>query len=476
MCTDGQSPLMEANDAFPCARGCPMGFYCEMQDPLLTPSMGICCANRAELRLLYGDDNHEHADPIWDRKTPRKSPNTAISSAAPPPPSTTPVINQVDTTEPFLSGSTESPNSTSPVTSGADLSSSFPEPTTLPVDANSVTVEAQVTTEESSTKASTSAESAMGEDQTSSSTLNKADGPIVEQTTPTLMPLQPLDGSTGQVTPIDPPTGTSPELPASDSQVMSLIVEGQDLVEGSSVPLEDAPIVTSTVDDHTLTEELNVDSTEGGVGAPQVEESPSAPEEMVREVADVDSPTKKTEQDSLATDGEQATFRCRSDSVDTQPTIRWYLNEKGECEYYPWGYCPGDRVVDSSTIRTKAECERECLNGAKNRTEDTPFAARLPEATLAGSPEQDIETGTDSPSEKLESKEKPEETLTPAPVTNVTLEVSVSPGPEEKSTSDLSAPAHDETVNAMADQEGSMESHSQEESSATTETRHSFKG
>ncbi|KAJ1370907.1 hypothetical protein KIN20_032731 [Parelaphostrongylus tenuis] len=44
----------------------------------------------------------------------------------------------------------------------------------------------------------------------------------------------------------------------------------------------------------------------------------------------------------------------------TQPTIRWYLNENGTCEYYPWGYCPGDRVVQSSTIRTKAECEREC--------------------------------------------------------------------------------------------------------------------
>lgn len=35
------------------------------QDSLHTPSMGICCANRTELQLLYGSDNKDHADPIW---------------------------------------------------------------------------------------------------------------------------------------------------------------------------------------------------------------------------------------------------------------------------------------------------------------------------------------------------------------------------------------------------------------------------
>ncbi|CAJ0939158.1 unnamed protein product, partial [Mesorhabditis belari] len=51
---------------------------------------------------------------------------------------------------------------------------------------------------------------------------------------------------------------------------------------------------------------------------------------------------------------------CKNETLATQATIRWFRNGK-QCEYYPWGYCPGDLVIHSTTIRTKRACEELCF-------------------------------------------------------------------------------------------------------------------
>ncbi|VDM56544.1 unnamed protein product [Angiostrongylus costaricensis] len=51
-----------------------------VKDSLQTPSMGICCANRTELLLLYGLDNSAHADPIWERPCSPEQTTVTVAS------------------------------------------------------------------------------------------------------------------------------------------------------------------------------------------------------------------------------------------------------------------------------------------------------------------------------------------------------------------------------------------------------------
>ncbi|KIH52492.1 hypothetical protein ANCDUO_17407, partial [Ancylostoma duodenale] len=137
-------------------------------------------------------------------------------------------------------------------------------------------------------------------------------------------------------------------------------------------------------------------------------------------------------------------FSCHAGSVLTQPTIRWYLNEHGECEYYPWG----DRVVESTTIRTKLECMRECMRNSTNPDEgsmetagnisETPgeAIAKFSNNTVpseeelrndAGKEEQQL-AHQNSQEVKNAAGDSPDANVTMAPVTSSPLETTISEG------------------------------------------------
>ncbi|KAK5972409.1 hypothetical protein GCK32_008370, partial [Trichostrongylus colubriformis] len=545
MCTDGQPPLMELNDAFPCARGCPKGFNCEMQDSLLTPSMGICCANRTELRLLYGHDNEKHADPIWDRKG---SPEPVTATATPPCPSLpiTSVPDQAVETETDSYAPTTNSNERSITTIEADSPSSFPAPNNLYNETNSINVSTddenfdetsspEVTSDEESAptdapeatagvavaETNITAQSTMAREEESSSYQKGDNGLLEEQRTSTSVPqlMQPRNSSGDIETQIRTAIVTSspvfiadPTSMTSNATALENAVE-EDALEGSSDPVEDKASAYSTKTDsvEASIEEPNLvgtntevvptlngnqltsneplidternDATSSSpdcVGETAASGNETAEKSVFVEAVDVSSPNNETtgdsndlDKDQILTDiigyiengtslieEEQTTyscerqpyiFRCRSDSLDTQPTIRWYLNEKGECEYYPWGYCPGDRVVESSTIRTKLECERECMKRGNNRAEESlpGMPARFPndDANAEGGPK----------SVTSESMEKYEEAMPGAAENKVTVGPSINTTMQKQSYDDLSTSMHGEVVSGTSDSANSVE-------------------
>uniref|UniRef100_A0A1I7SA01 BPTI/Kunitz inhibitor domain-containing protein n=1 Tax=Bursaphelenchus xylophilus TaxID=6326 RepID=A0A1I7SA01_BURXY len=53
----------------------------------------------------------------------------------------------------------------------------------------------------------------------------------------------------------------------------------------------------------------------------------------------------------------------------TQFVVRWYV-QNGKCHSYPYGFCPGTRVENDFTLRTKDDCELLCLTPAEFRHSD----------------------------------------------------------------------------------------------------------
>ncbi|VDO47866.1 unnamed protein product [Haemonchus placei] len=401
LCTDGSVPLIEANEAFPCSKGCPKGFVCEMQDTLLTPPTGICCPNRTELRLIYGNDNRKHTDPKWDQKDSTEL--TAPSTSREKRPCRS---SESDSLSSLEEDDIPCGNITVTVSENDEVfDETSPASVTLDVQA---TVSSDSVDSVATDEASHSEQSAVTQEQGSMISTKEKDGPIEERTTPTLLPLDvPGDG--------EMQNGSATVGDTSDV----------DALEGSAVPVEVSIVVSSgKVDDDTLVEEPDLHGpdpqieprsgkqrssdlskvdhdTERKAAATKSQDGPIAltgagtkdllPQdnttvETVHEESNrtIDGPEhsskvhiiskigKEIRNDTLAFINERTTYsckkqpsRCLTDSVDAQPTIRWYLSEKGKCEYYSWKFCPGDRAAESLTIRTKADCERKCLKSRK---------------------------------------------------------------------------------------------------------------
>ncbi|CAJ0582217.1 unnamed protein product, partial [Mesorhabditis spiculigera] len=102
---------------------------------------------------------------------------------------------------------------------------------------------------------------------------------------------------------------------------------------------------------------------------------------------------------------------CKNDSLPTQHTIRWYKNGD-QCDYYPWGYCPGDLVIQSTTLRTKKACDELCINGI-----DPTKEKMMKESEMEEPAERDQDN----------LNEKPVDTKAPGNLTS-----GVDPVPEEK--------------------------------------------
>ncbi|XGW05620.1 hypothetical protein V3C99_016183 [Haemonchus contortus] len=402
LCTDGSPPLIEANEAFPCAKGCPKGFVCEMQDPSLTPPTGICCPNRTEHRMLYGNDNRKHTDPKWDQKdsTELSAPSTTTgkrpcSSSESDSSSTSPEEDDVPcgNITVTVSENDEVFDETSPASVTLDVQG------TVPSDSDDSAAKDEASHPE---------QSAVTQDQESMISTKEKDGPIEERTTSTPLPLDvPGDG----------------EMQNGSATVGDM--SDVDALEGSAVPVEVSIVVSSgKVDDDTLVEEPDLHGpepqielsgkerstdpskvdhdTERKAAATKSQDGPIAltgvgtkDGQLARDNATVETVHeefnrtidglqhssndliiskigKEIRNDTLAFINERSTYsckkqpsRCLTDSMDAQPTIRWYLSEKGKCEYYSWRFCPGDRAAESLTIRSKADCERKCLKSRK---------------------------------------------------------------------------------------------------------------
>ncbi|XGW05621.1 hypothetical protein V3C99_016183 [Haemonchus contortus] len=244
LCTDGSPPLIEANEAFPCAKGCPKGFVCEMQDPSLTPPTGICCPNRTEHRMLYGNDNRKHTDPKWDQKdsTELSAPSTTTgkrpcSSSESDSSSTSPEEDDVPcgNITVTVSENDEVFDETSPASVTLDVQG------TVPSDSDDSAAKDEASHPE---------QSAVTQDQESMISTKEKDGPIEERTTSTPLPLDvPGDG----------------EMQNGSATVGDM--SDVDALEGSAVPVEVSIVVSSgKVDDDTLVEEPDLHGPE-----PQIE-------------------------------------------------------------------------------------------------------------------------------------------------------------------------------------------------------------
>lgn len=440
---------MELNDAFPCARGCPQGFYCEMQDAMRTSSIGICCANRTELRLLYGDDNRQHADPIWHRDavaaTSARSTSTAAALTTAYPSEATESSTQWGSVRVIAIGTEFHPtaapskSSTEPIETTAVIPTviisendivSDTTPTSVPADAEEITAtesanqnttaEAVVTTlavlevEADDRKPRSEGQPEQVEVQISTSLLlpetttttttttnlstdnatEVVDEVVTVEATPSLLETTSVSSNATLVEELALAASSEPQSAGSENAVSPAVVgrskdeaEKEDTLTGNGASAEEVHLQKAS--------EPLIQGEE-----PVVEPEPSSQEESpnlladqeneIGKLADDSSIEKNTQQkQALSTSEEIQTsyscerqpyiYHCHSGSVITQPTIRWYLNEDGQCEYYPWGYCPGDRVVESTTIRTKAECERECLNGRASGQTGVESAAMTPD-------------------------------------------------------------------------------------------------
>ncbi|PIO74570.1 hypothetical protein TELCIR_03412 [Teladorsagia circumcincta] len=506
--------------------------------------MGICCANRTELLLLYGNDNQKHADPIWNRKDPIQSVKTTSTTAPPSPQLSTPKVNNVAEANTDFHGSLTTSTSSS-VSTTEEASSSFPALTTPPNEENSVVVtendevfdetspasetveEKSVSIDGSSASNSTGSTVTTAAGETSISTdlpkvkiqensTQKQDESIGEQAKSSSLPIQTkraLNSFSDKGTETDSTASTSGNATVATVEALNTTVneklDYEDASEGSSAPIEDSvKVFSARVDDETLTggpdhgftdpdvEEPTLKKGQSAAnktahdvdrrdatgdsplvlnGAAASEEGQSTEKNAVVEAVDIAPSSNKTtekledsnkgqkisdilqnnEQDTSPPEDEQTTyccerqpyiFRCRSNSVDTQPTIRWYLSENGECEYYPWGYCPGDRIAESTTIRTKTECERECMKKEKGGTKGA-----LPEVP-AGFSDDDEKTEAELEQKVLELQEKPENTSSTPEGKNTAVEPSAVTDSGEQRNDSSSSFVHDKAVNTATDQ------------------------
>ncbi|WKY12229.1 hypothetical protein Q1695_003650 [Nippostrongylus brasiliensis] len=454
MCTDGQPPLMEANDAFPCARGCPVGFYCEMQDPQQTSMLGICCANRTALRLLYGDDNSKHSDPVWEQKQSLvKGPKTKIllkdvlqTALRAAKPSLqllavgTETISSVAHSN--CSGNPKIEDSALPLTTSAPISdgdSVVISKDDVVSDAPLISVIADVETNNekdlvtnfnSETSGSTT-ESPVEELSTYSEEGSGTAPTILDESPQTVTAslddsLAAQDKATTVADKVETTTQSpdvkenaapsaklsSPEKPVEAVEISStsngsgLLTSEMPMFEGSGTDMvldvETSTLVPTLYSESQLLEDDK--SPEDSAGIAEVNGTAGeTDDEHAEKVTEISSKNDHTEEDTLEV-AHRKTFRfsCHSDTVVTQPTIRWYMNENGQCEFYAWGYCPGDRVMESTTIRTKIECERKCLAVQKSMKDDLNTEA-------SSSTSAEAITDPDSPEENKDNELGPVE-------------------------------------------------------------------
>ncbi|KAK6746630.1 hypothetical protein RB195_000106 [Necator americanus] len=460
MCTDGQPPLMEANDAFPCARGCPLGFLCEMQDSLSTAAIGICCANRTELRLLYGSNNKDHIDPIWNENNAmiasRKSGAiSSLSSTETPKPGTIAESARTDVTVPrngsssvlsteILSGMNQKDHAIEAPevhdsdilsvvvpkneTTTEDIPQKFPsigseEQRTAADAVDSVSMEHEKTiTNGTVTNPENNIEQSKGleMDTVVSPPINKDE--LVKIAGNELLSVLTVNTTENDTIIGDSTNNNSILFSSSEESLMDVNSTEYLLDMGNSMDV--LANISATTDEEISLKFQNTTSIEGMVPNEgfKVEnstkeeglsdgpilhvnmktletnhakgfESPSTVSDEILDKQNVIEEFQLNKNDTLRVEEEkekQTTyscerqpyeFSCHSGSVLTQPTIRWYLNNNGECEYYPWGYCPGDRVMESTTIRTKKECERECLKKSTENDEADEIAEQQTKET-----------------------------------------------------------------------------------------------
>ncbi|EYB84964.1 hypothetical protein Y032_0306g1977 [Ancylostoma ceylanicum] len=537
MCTDGQPPLMEANDAFPCARGCPRGFFCEMQDSLHTASLGICCANRTELQLLYGSDNKDHADPIWNgdpvpsaQTSPKPSslaatevttstePSRSVRVIATATESRAPDVVLIEDTDARLNVTVRSRGNgllpivisdsdvipedsgpsngllssrgaaTDPDEAGGfdnSIAKDVREVTTHPADPQDQFVQANesarettapppqnvlelLQTADSGNLTDTAGDFTVSEENVTlvnitalPETVENPDSTTFNSTEPSFS--AELANSTGNSTEVftdlASPGKEPEELPKAEEKGAK-----EEKQQENAAPTEksrsaqDALAVIPRKEEELPKEnsgDRNLDLVSITVGSKDVKAptdigQKSLDEQNSVKIADIgeDARVEEEKQFRYSCERQAYKFSCHSGSVLTQPTIRWYLNEQGECEYYPWGYCPGDRVVESTTIRTKLECVRECLRNSTNvagnlveavgKTSETPGEAIAKFSSNTASIKEQFKDGAEkegqllAPENTQEGKgaagDSPDANVTAVPVTSSPLETAIAGG------------------------------------------------
>uniref|UniRef100_A0A0K0CT05 BPTI/Kunitz inhibitor domain-containing protein n=1 Tax=Angiostrongylus cantonensis TaxID=6313 RepID=A0A0K0CT05_ANGCA len=340
------------------------------EDSLHIPSMGICCANRTELILLYGLDSSAHADPIWERPCSPEETTVMVSSTDIPigeSPSSTDELTAPSTFTPINEReSTYSPTSTHPEhrnnsqqlqDGGTDFDNELSETNgDILKQMGSASREIVITTDVIDSKSGIDREE------------NKLT--IDERTTKTepnhMKVLTRIAGENeadilGELKVIPAWFPIPASLPLEN--VMESQKRGtQTFLDNEMEKEQNIGFTTISPMDVNLKEEDNHVDLEVKKKDMEVTENAEMLQQTTREAKKVNGVLSEAEkqQATYSCGRRKYKFFCRSGKTMTQPTIRWYLNENGHCEYYPWGYCPGDRVVQSSTIRTKADCEREC--------------------------------------------------------------------------------------------------------------------
>ncbi|KJH43883.1 Kunitz/Bovine pancreatic trypsin inhibitor domain protein [Dictyocaulus viviparus] len=421
MCTNGETPLMEANDAYPCEKGCPKGFFCEMQDSLHTPLMGICCANRTELNLLYGPDNSAHEDPIWDssellessthRKTSSVIPTEELITSTISIDSSVSTVKAIDMFSIFSNRTfvvtNEEENETSLILKQADHSSIIePVVTTISdehfqnqlLKTNSSLTEQVLNALDvfdSKNNQEILEVRAIVEERTVQPEHNHTNARINTNEENDMLSLNEAF-STNEV-----PTIISSPVNVSLSNTVVESKRAKALIKSSSAVEDQADIISHTFSPVEMTEkhEQRILLTENAlVKAGENDEENEEHAKIVNLISESTKEELKTQYDENetiisvnvanegnlrqsrpikhngplsnetqtyineleATDVDNITssddnqqqivyscerqkyeYFCHSGQVITQPAIRWYLNENKQCEYYPWGYCPG---------------------------------------------------------------------------------------------------------------------------------------
>ncbi|VDL64441.1 unnamed protein product [Nippostrongylus brasiliensis] len=448
MCTDGQPPLMEANDAFPCARGCPVGFYCEMQDPQQTSLLGICCANRTALRLLYGDDNSKHSDPVWELKQSSvKGPKTkillkdvlrtALRAARPSlqllavgTETISPVAHSNCSGNPKTEDSTLPPTTSAPISDGDsvviskdDVVSDAP-PVSVVADVETNNEKDLVTNFNSETSGSTtespveelSAYSEEGSgtaptilDESPQTVTASSDDSLTTQDKATIVADK--VETTTQSPDVKENTAPSAELPSAEKPVEAVEISSTSSGSGlltSEMPMFEGSGTDMVLDVVTSTVVPTLDS-EG-----QLLDGGKSPEDFAG-IAEVNGTAGETDDEHA----EKVTEISSKNDHTEENTLE------------------GDRVMESTTIRTKIECERKCLAVQKSMKDDL-------NAEASSSSTAKLITGPDSPEENKDNEIGPvdEELSTHLPPydssnelaevsSNSTLEVTKSESPLE---------------------------------------------
>ncbi|CAJ0588260.1 unnamed protein product [Cylicocyclus nassatus] len=435
MCTDGQTPLMEVNDAFPCSRGCPKGFFCEYQDSRQNPVLGICCANRTELQLLYGS-NDKQVDPIWkgENSAEHKSPAQAVEAfSLTQAPGTlfvhTRTIDDNESNEALARNQhrvKKSDNSIHITVTDNVPAADDPLADEVIVDSDkslgpsieSRLIEEFFPRDDDGLYAEVLAFNASeiflnGEDDnsTSSEIAKFLNGEDSNSTSPELAKAN----STSVVTIKALSAGKKQHakksnLKNSEEEVVVLSSEAKDSKEenrnwekddseekltapkGVFQVLSKKDDLSKDITSSELANSADKSSDQGtiNVNIKNVDEKEEQPapggdhpkDEKESEEGEDKRQYSKGEKGSeegedkrqYSCERQNYELTCNGTETTTQPKIRWFLNDNGECEHYPWGYCPGDRVVNSTTIRTKEECLRECLGYTAEQIENVKDA------------------------------------------------------------------------------------------------------